>query len=195
MSRPFVAAPALAALAALAALLAGCGAPPEPLPTSPPRPAGSAGEPSSSIGVPTPPAGTPPAGGVPTGTGYPLPGATLPTTRVVPTTPTPTTTPPPPPAPVCTAGPSKQQMLDLVKGKPGIPTKPLEVRFGPYCARTWQFAILGLVGEDEDTDEPLLVVSSGKPSKLTLVEAGADVCSDRVTRDAPPGIRVRACGS
>jgi hypothetical protein len=192
VSRPAL--PLLAAFA-LVAMLTGCGAPPQPLPTAPPRPTGSASEPSAPIGVP-PAGGSLPTAGVPTGgTGYPLPGVTLPTVPAVPTLPTPTTTPPPAPAGVCTAGPTKQQMLDLVKGKPGIPTKPLEVRFGPYCAGTWQFAILGLAGEDEDADEPLLVVSSGKPARLQLVEAGADVCSDRVIDDAPPGIRVRACGS
>jgi hypothetical protein len=197
VSRPAL--PLLAALA-LVALLTGCGAPPQPLPTAPPRPTGSASEPSAPIGVPSaggslPNGGVPPAGIPPGGTGYPVPGTTLPTVPVVPTVPTPTTTPPPAPAPVCTAGPTKQQVVDLVEGKPGIPTKPLEVRFGPYCAGTWQFAILGLAGEDEDSDEPLLVVSSGKPAKLRLVEAGADVCSDRVNTGAPPGIRVRACGS
>jgi hypothetical protein len=203
VSRPSL--PLLAAFA-LVSLAAGCGAPPQPLPTSPPRAVGSAAEPSSSAGAPplggTLPPGALPTGGInpgltpgitpggatpPAGAGY-----TMPTIPVVPTTPT---TTPPPAAPTCTAGPTKAQVVALVKGKPGIPTEPLEVRFGPYCSGTWQFTILGIVGKNPDTAEPMLVVSSGKPAKLKLVEAGADVCSDKVFADAPPGIRVRACGS
>jgi hypothetical protein len=67
----------------------------------------------------------------------------------------------------------------MVKGKPGIPDSELAVHAGPYCSGSWQFTELEL---------------AGKPAALTVVEAGADVCSDRVQHDAPPGIRVRACG-
>ena len=185
--------PALPFLAvfALATVLTGCGAPPEPLPTAPPQPRGSAGEPSSSVGMPAPGGSFPFGGSTPGVGGNPLPGATLPTLPVAPTLPiptvprpttpvTPTTTPPPPPAPVCTAGPSKQQLLDLVRGKPGVPTKPLEVRLGPYCASSWQFAELGIVGQNADSEEPLLVVSSGKPAALRLVEIGRASCRERV---------------
>jgi hypothetical protein len=173
------------------ALVAGCGAPPEPLPTSPPEPVGSAGLPSGGLGPsgPLPSPGATYPGVVPT-----TPGLPLPTIPVVPTTTSPSPTPPPP-APVCTSGPSKQQVLDVVKGKPGIPEDALEVRLGPYCASTWQFAILGIVGQDEDSVDPLLVITTGRPSSLKLLEAGADVCTDKVEDDAPPGIRVRACGS
>jgi hypothetical protein len=194
-----------------ACVLAGCGAPPEPLPTAPPEPRQSgsllpSGGPPASIppgGLPTgalPPGALPtgalppgvlppgvlPTGGIPPG-GLPVP--TLPTTR----TPSPTRSTPPP-APVCRSGPSKQQVLDVTKGKPGIPNRPLEVRFGPYCAGTWQFSIVGIVGETADEEEQLLVVTTGRPAALQVVEAGTDVCTDRVEDDAPPGIRVRACG-
>jgi hypothetical protein len=191
----------------LVAVLAGCGAPPEPPPTAPPAPReGTSLGPS---GVPLPPGGLPP-GGLPSGglpSGYPagaLPPGGVPTVAA-PTYPTPAATRPipspsptrstPPPAPVCRSGPSKQQVLGVIKGKPGIPTRPLEVRFGPYCAGSWQLSIIGIVGETADEEEQLLVVTSGRPAALTLVEAGTDVCTDRVEDDAPAGIRVRACGS
>lgn len=143
--------------------------------------------------------GSVPPGGLPSG--YP---GVLPTYGgPVAGYPTPTTTPSqtpsptrslPPPAPVCRSGPTKQQMLDLVEGRPGIPDVPLEVRFGPYCAGSWQLAVVGIVGETADEEEQVLVVSTGQPASPQLVEAGADVCNDRVERDAPPGIRVLACG-
>ena len=191
----------------LVAVLAGCGAPPEPPPTAPPAPRESTSLGPS--GVPLPPGGLPP-GGLPSGglpSGYPagaLPPGGVPTVAA-PTYPTPAATRPipspsptrstPPPAPVCRNGPSKQQVLGVIKGKPGIPTRPLEVRFGPYCAGSWQLSIIGIVGETADEEEQLLVVTSGRPAALTLVEAGTDVCTDRVEDDAPAGIRVRACGS
>ena len=191
----------------LVAVLAGCGAPPEPPPTAPPAPRESTSLGPS--GVPLPPGGLPP-GGLPSGglpSGYPagaLPPGGVPTVAA-PTYPTPAATRPipspsptrstPPPAPVCRSGPSKQQVLGVIKGKPGIPTRPLELRFGPYCAGSWQLSIIGIVGETADEEEQLLVVTSGRPAALTLVEAGTDVCTDRVEDDAPAGIRVRACGS
>jgi hypothetical protein len=191
----------------LVAVLAGCGAPPEPPPTAPPAPRESTSLGPS--GVPLPPGGLPP-GGLPSGglpSGYPagaLPPGGVPTVAA-PTYPTPAATRPipspspirstPPPAPVCRNGPSKQQVLGVIKGKPGIPTRPLEVRFGPYCAGSWQLSIIGIVGESVDEEEQLLVVTSGRPAALALVEAGTDVCTDRVEDDAPAGIRVRACGS
>ncbi len=182
-----------------AVLLAGCGSPPQPQSTAPPRTAGTGlGSPSAGPAVPMlPPGGLPatvPPGGLPT---YPVP--TLPprivTPTTVPTTRPTTTRPTPSPAARCTGAPTRQQVLDLVTGKPGIPNEDLTVTEGPYCASTWQFTILGIAGRGPDDVEPLLVVSTGRPSALRLVEAGADVCTDRVERDAPPGIRVRACGS
>jgi hypothetical protein len=37
-------------------------------------------------------------------------------------------------------------------------------------------------------------VSTGRGSTLALVAAGSDVCVNRVETEAPPGIRVLACG-
>jgi hypothetical protein len=178
-------------------VLAACGAPPEPLPTAPPESPTSSGTFPSSGAVPgrSLPGGLP--GGLPTAYPAPtLPPATLPPT--LPTATLPTTTPPSPtpsPAARCTGGPTKQQVLGVINGKPGIPTQNLKVTDGPYCARTWQFTIVGIAGADPDQVEPLLVVTRGRPAALTLVEAGTDVCTDKVQDDAPPGIRVRACGA
>ena len=193
-------------VAGCAVLLAGCGSPPQPLPTAPPRTAsdgpGASGTPSIGPALPSYPAGgVPGAGGLPTPGGlptypaptYPAPTLTRPTTA--PTTRPTTTRPAPSPAPRCTDGPSRGQVLDLVQGRPGIPAADLAVTEGPYCASSWQFAIVRIAGQSDDDAEPLLVVSTGRPAELELVEAGADVCTTRVERDAPPGIRVRACGS
>lgn len=174
---------ALLALTAGSLLLHACGAPPEPLPSAPPATRNSGG-PSSSATVPSFPATTP----YPTNPTFPT-QPTFPPTTTLP----PTTTPPPTPAPLCGGSPSKQQVLKAVKGKPGIPTKPLEVRYGPYCDDSWQFAILGIVGQDEDDVDPLLLLTKGKASSLTVVAAGADVCDGSET-GAPTGIKARACG-
>jgi hypothetical protein len=73
-------------------------------------------------------------------------------------------------------------VLAVVKGRPGIPDDNLDVTEGPYCAGSWQFTILGIAGQDEDSVEPLLVVTSGRPSSLTVVEAGTDVCGPSPSR-------------
>jgi hypothetical protein len=167
------------------ALLVGCGSPPQPLPTAPPGPVGSGPLPSASAGIPSA------IGAYPT-----MP--TIPTIPVAPTTArtiTPTTTPPPSPAGRCTSGPTRPQVLAVIKGRPGIPDDDLAVTEGPYCAGSWQFTIVGIAGASDDAVEPLLVVTTGRPSALRVVEAGTDVCTDQVEDDAPPGIRVRACGT
>jgi hypothetical protein len=194
---------ALAArLLAVAVLVGACGAPPEPLPTAPPEAVGSGG-PASDYPSAAPTVYPVPSGGVPVG-GYPTPGLpmyptpglpmyptpTLPTVRPAPTTPRPST------APRSTHGPSAAQVIAVVRTRPGIPTDPsLDVKRGPFCAGTWQFTVLGEVGKTLDEVDPLLVVTTGRPSALTVVEAGADVCSSHVEEDAPSGIRVLACGS
>jgi len=168
-----------------AVLLAGCGAPPEPLPTGPPRFSDPSALPSGS-GYPS--AGAP---SYPLPTGFPATPAypTYPTA----TTPTTPTTTGPPPAPKCANGPTKAQVLALVKGNPGIPPNTqLAVQSGPYCSGRWQYTTLAKPGVDLD---PLAVVTYGRPSALRLVELGQDVCSDKVQADAPVGIRVWACGS
>lgn len=187
------------AVAALGTLvLAGCGAPPEPRPTAPPRAAGSGSAAPSGSAYPTGaplPGSTFPPGGLPTQT-YPYPTYPLPTTTL--STTLPTTSPTrslPPAAPRCTDGPTRQQVLDLIKGDPSIPArKQPVVSEGPFCAGTWHVTVVGSAVADPEGDEPLLVVSRGRPSALKLVVAGADVCTDEVEDEAPPGIRVRACG-
>ncbi|HEV7961588.1 MAG TPA: hypothetical protein VGP57_03520 [Actinoplanes sp.] len=190
--------PRLVPVALAAAVLAGCGSPPEPLPTAPPETHGgvppSSGSAIPSFGAPTvpglPTGGLPPAGlptPVPTVPTYPLP-TTITTTPTTPRSPTPS------PAAKCTSGPSSAQVVAVIKGKPGIPNEKFEVHAGPYCSGSWQFTELEIVGKNADEVDPLLVVTTGQPTALTLVEAGADVCSLRVQQDAPPGIRVRACG-
>jgi hypothetical protein len=176
--------PVLPWLALAAAVLAGCGSPPQPLPTAPPQATGSFGSasaaPPSAI-VTTPPTFLPPQ------TVAPLP--TLPVTPAT-TSPSPT----PKGAPKCANGPTPAQVLAAVKGQPGIPDATLDVHAGPYCSGTWQFTELELAGKSPDEIEPLLVVTTGKPSALVLIEAGTDVCSRQVQNYAPAGIRVRACG-
>jgi hypothetical protein len=164
------------------ALSAGCGAPPEPLPTGPPETFDSPSSAPPADSTPTPPTGT-----VPT---YPTyPPATLPTIPIAPATTG------PPPAPRCTNGPTATQIIALIRNNAAIPRNAqLAVRTGPYCAGTWQFTGVGPPGTGTDYD-PLLVVTSGKPATLKLVELGQDVCSDQVSSHAPTGIRVWACGS
>jgi hypothetical protein len=204
------------ALSAIA-LLIGCGAPPEPLPTAPPRAPGGvsdspgAGLPGSGLpgpGLPGPGGSAYPGAVVPTGLPPALPGGLPPVlpgvpgggyppavTYSPPTVTTPPTTPAVPGAKKCTKGPTDEQLLATVRDRPGVPTGvQMKVGAGPYCAGGWQFATVELQSDDGERFDPLLVVTRGKPSALVLVEAGADVCSEKVQSDAPPGIRVRACG-
>jgi hypothetical protein len=168
-----------APLLAVAVLVAACGAPPEPLPTAPPEAVSSAavasGYPSAGPTTYPMPSGGLPANGNPT-LGLPTyPTPTLPTVTPAPTTPRPS------PAPECRHGPSAAQVIAVVRARPGIPTGPrLDAKQGPYCAGTWQFTVLGEAGKTLDQVEPLLVVTTGRPSALTVVEAGADVCSSHV---------------
>jgi hypothetical protein len=181
--------PLLSLLAVTAAVLAACGSPPRPLPTAPP-PARVSAFPSaqpSLPGLPTTVVTPPPIAGPP---------PTYPTLPPAATTRPPATTPPttgPKPAARCTSGPTGAQVLAAVAGRPGIPDTQLDVHAGPYCSGSWQFTELELSGKTADQVDPLLVVTTGKPAALTVVEAGADVCSDQV-QQAPAGIRVRACG-
>ena len=178
----------------LLALLAACGEPPRPLPTSPPyvTPSGAPISLSPSLPLVTQP--------VPTLTGYPpgqaAPTYTFPTGTVTTTTPADTVSPTPTPshAARCSGAPTRSQIITLIKGKPGIPSDPLEVTDGPYCSGEWSFATVELTGETDDQVEPLMVVATRKDSTLALVAAGSEVCIDRVQDDAPPGIRVLACG-
>lgn len=186
-----------AALAGALLVLASCGEPPQPQPTAPPD---KFGEPSSGASSapsfslpPTLPAGAVPGGAVPGYPAYPtyaVPHYTLP--AVPATTPAAPATTKPKPAPACTSGPTAAQVITLARTAPGIPAGlPMTVAAGPYCQSSWQYTRINTrTGED-----PLLVVSTGAPAALKLVEAGQDVCSDKVVASAPAGIRVLACGS
>ncbi len=185
-----------ALLASALLLLASCGEPPQPQPTAPPerfaQPSGGASSASSFTLPPTLP-GTLPAGGVPGYPAYPtyaVPHYTLPALPA--TTPAAPAATKPKPAPACTSGPTAAQVIALARTAPGIPAGlPMTVAAGPYCQSSWQYTRINTrTGED-----PLLVVSTGAPAALKLVEAGQDVCSDKVAASAPAGIRVLACGS
>jgi hypothetical protein len=175
-------------------LLAACGEPPQQMPASPPHATSSSG--SSVAPVPSLPTVTQPLptlGSYPAGQAYP----TYPTyTANVPTTPAGTiaATPTPSHAARCSGAPTAAQIIALIKGRPGIPSAPLKVLDGPFCSGAWSFTTVGLSGETEDQDEPLMVVATGKGTTLAQVAAGSDVCIDQVQNGAPAGIRVLACG-
>lgn len=181
-------------LAGLLVLLSACGEPPQALPTAPPYvPASAASaEPPPPATIPTVPAATLPPVTYPT---YPAATTVLPTA----TSPRPTTTaaatPTPAHAPACLGEPTGAQILALVEAqKKGVPTEPLKVDQGPFCAGDWSFTTVEIVGKSEDQLEPLMVLATGKGATLTFVAAGSDVCSNRVQTTAPAGIRVLACG-
>lgn len=168
-------------------MLAGaCGAPPEPLPTGPPRPRASISLPS---GGPVPP--TFPT----TATTYTLPPPTQITTLPPVRTTSPTTSPTPSPSPTpshaarCTGEPTGAQIVELARRESGVPDQNLTVTDGPYCSSTWSFTTLGMTGA-----EPLSVVAIGSGATIEFVTAGTDVCNPRVRTQAPAGIRVLACG-
>jgi hypothetical protein len=179
---------AAAVLAGMLVLLTACGEPPQPQPTAPPDKFGapSAG-PTSAPSFTLPP--TAAAGAVPTYPTYAAPQYTVPALPAT-TPPAPATTAPKP-APACTGGPTAAQVIALARTAPGIPAGlPMSVAGGPYCQSSWQYTKINTrKGED-----PLLIVSTGTPAALKLVEAGQDVCSDKVASTAPVGIRVLACG-
>ena len=187
-------------------LLSGCGAPP---PSAPARTVA----PEVSLPSLAPLPSLPPVTFVPldptvtTTTTVPLPTytttyptytyPTATTATAVPTTAGPLTkspTPTPSHAAKCTGEPTKKHILALIKDDPGVPDAKLAVVDGPFCSGTWSFTTVGLAGEDDDQDEPLQVVATGKGTTLTIVGLGADVCSTRVQGEAPAGIRVLACG-
>ena len=173
----------LLAVLGAALLLSACGEPPQPLPTAPPEHFGTVA-PQSAGGYPSAPVTVPPT--------YALP--TFPTVAPSLVRPPVTTTPTTPPAPKCTHGPTPAQVLAVVRAQPGIPTGvTLDVKAGPYCQSNWQFTVIGEAGKTLDQVDPLLVVTTGTPTALQVVEAGQDVCSDRVQTSAPSGIKVLAC--
>lgn len=181
----------LVTLAGVLALLGACGEPPRPLPTSPPLTAAST-TPSAALPAaqPLPPPTYPPT----YPTANPTPPAPPPTTR--PTTAPTTRSPSPTPshAARCATEPTGAQILTLIQGQRGVPRATLRVFEGPFCSGVWSFSTVEVVGQAQNEADPLMVVSTGRGGTLALVAAGSDVCIDRVQREAPPGIRVLACG-
>ncbi|GIF07654.1 hypothetical protein [Actinoplanes siamensis] len=188
----------------LTALTAACGSPPAPpasLPVSAPPPSAVDAQPSVAL---PPPTYVPFSPGIPgPGTTYAPPTYAYPPTFAYPTTTAPTSTqapltksptPTPAHAPKCTGRPTGAEILTLIKGKPGIPSKTLQVQGGPYCSGTWSFTTVKLAGTNADQQEPLMVVATGQGSTLALVAAGSDVCNATVQASSPAGIRVLACG-
>jgi hypothetical protein len=131
---------------------------------------------------PTPGYATPP----------PQPGRMTTTATTAPLTKSPTPTPTH--AAKCRTEPTGPQILTLIKDDPGVPDTSLAVADGPFCSGTWTFTTVKIDGQDADEVEPLMVVSTGKGAKLTLVAAGTHVCNAKVQAEAPAGIRVLACG-
>ncbi|BEL10707.1 hypothetical protein Q0Z83_088980 [Actinoplanes sichuanensis] len=180
-------------LAAGLLLLSACGAPPEPLPTSPPLPRAGGSVPAGSApagGLPPPPIYSAPPVATPTYTyptyTYPTPTTGRPTTTL-PTTPT---GPTPSYAPRCTGEPTGAQIVTLAKTSPAVPDENVSVLDGPYCAGGWSFTTIGMTGA-----EPLSVITTGAGTTLELVTVGTDVCNPTVKKRAPAGIRAMACGS
>ncbi len=91
----------------------------------------------------------------------------------------------------CRGEPTRQRILDLVRGRRDLLPRDarVRVRSGPLCAADWQFTTLDVIGY-----EPLQVVTRDQAGTLRLVTAGTDVCSIEVRVTSPPGIRTLACG-
>nr|WP_091090587.1 hypothetical protein [Micromonospora nigra] len=90
----------------------------------------------------------------------------------------------------CRTGPSRAQVVDLVRGRSGVlpADARVRVRTGPLCAADWQYTVLAVTGY-----EPLQVVTRTRSGVPRLVTAGTDVCIVEVRVAAPPGIRTLAC--
>ncbi len=89
----------------------------------------------------------------------------------------------------CPAGPSSQQVTDLVRGQDLLPADArVRLLTGPLCADDWHYTVLAVTGY-----EPLQVVSRGSGTAPRLVTAGTDVCTAEVRVTSPTGIRTLAC--
>lgn len=169
-------------------------------------PTGSALYPPGSL-----PDGSLPGGGLPGGPfptlpggqlpGTPLPGGQPPGAPLPPPAVTPLVPPVPTlrgpsaavPAPRCAARPTAAQIIAAVRSDAGLLPADVQLRVadGPYCAGSWQYAVVRVVTRPEP--EPLRVVTRGTGPTLTLVTAGTDVCSAPVRTGAPAGIQTLAC--
>lgn len=148
-------------------LAAGCGKPPDLLP----QPGVPVPSPSSQPS-PTPlplPTGTP----LPAGSAAPSPATSFSETYYV----------------ACLGAPSGDQVIAAVRQKTRLlpRTGTITVPTGPLCSGTWQYTILQAPNRD-----PLLVVTRGTPTALTIVTAGSDVCTITVRTQAPAGLLAAA---
>jgi hypothetical protein len=149
----------------------------------------------SGAGCGVPPEVRTPGAPVPT----PGPSSSAPVTGP-PTLPPITRPPPAPPTPAepsfaegyavdCAGHPTGAQVVRVLRRAPGLIGRGVRVtvRTGPLCAGTWQYTVVTVPGS-----EPLAVVTQGRPSDLSLVTAGTDVCSIPVRTAAPAGILAAA---
>jgi hypothetical protein len=153
-------------LAAGLSLLAGCGTPPE---LREPPGALPTAPPTTAPATPTP--------GFPTAGATALPGQETPAFGEL-------------TAVACQGRPSGTQVVALLRRSPDVlPAQArVTVTAGPVCAGDWQYTVVQVPQR-----EPLQVVSKGRPTALTLVTAGTDVCNIPVRTQAPPGIQTYAC--
>jgi hypothetical protein len=154
---------ALSAVCAAVLLAAGCDKPPDLLP--PP-------------GVPVPsPSGAAEPSRLPlpssSVTGAPSPSATFSESYYV----------------ACLGTPSGDQVIATIRQKTRLlpQTGTIAVPTGPLCSGTWQYTILQAPGKD-----PLVVITKGAPTALTIVTAGSDVCTITVQTQAPAGLLAAA---
>lgn len=85
----------------------------------------------------------------------------------------------------CLGRPSGEQVVAAVRAKTNLLPRngTIGVTTGPLCSGTWQYTILQAPNKD-----PLLVVTKGTPTALSIVTAGSDVCTITVRTQAPAGL-------
>jgi hypothetical protein len=130
--------------------------------------------------LPPPPTSSPRPShsGVPTGE----PTAPLPAVPTTPSaTPSPSTFPESYVSP-CDGKPSAAQVIAVVRRQPSLLASGASVSaiVGPLCAGSWQYTVLSVTDH-----EPMQVVTKGRPSSLTFVTAGTNVCTVDVRAAAP----------
>jgi hypothetical protein len=82
----------------------------------------------------------------------------------------------------CGGKPTAAQVIAVVRRQPSLLAAGASVvaSVGPLCAGTWQYTVL-----DVTDHEPMQVVTKGRPSSLTFVTAGTNVCTVDVRAAAP----------
>ncbi|WP_034591514.1 hypothetical protein [Hamadaea tsunoensis] len=89
----------------------------------------------------------------------------------------------------CLGQPSGDQVIATIRAKTRLLPKTGAVltTTGPLCSGGWQYTIVQATGKD-----PLVVVTKGLPTALTIVTAGSDVCTISVRTQAPAGLLAAA---